>query len=214
MNTKNAIIQNLYTSTEMADCIRKMTPEPSQQDELRQNLFEALLSYDEEKILALHGSGVLKYYAIRILLNLNSRANPVNKKNRIGGHDDIDFISTLSGDNSSLGQHMTFKKHGSTPRKTTNIHSQYFTDEEQKILNQIHQRQAVAFDDIGIELEFMKNENGRGFLCSVVFQEYVNLGSVRKVAAAIGIPAKSVWNAVNEVRNRLKNKFHVHSDLV
>lgn len=180
MNTKNAIIQALYTSTEMAECIRKMTPEPDQQDELRQNLFEALLSYDDDKILTLHNSGVLKYYAIRILLNLNSKANPVNKKNRIGEHQSLDVPIKL-----------------------------IFTDDKE-----IHQQQAVAFNDIGMELEFMKNENGRGFLCSVVFQEYVNLGSVRKVAAAIGIPAKSVWNAVNEVRNRLKTKFHGHSDLV
>lgn len=196
----------------MADCIRKMTPEPSQQDELRQNLFEALLSYDEEKILALHGSGVLKYYAIRVLLNLRSRINETNKKNRFGSHIDIDYVFKLSGDNSSGSKSYTKKNAEASSSK--NLDPQYFSDEDQKRINQIHQRQAVAFDDIGIELEFMKNENGRGFLCSVVFQEYVNLGSVRKVAAAIGIPAKSVWNAVNEVRNRLKNKFHVHSDLV
>jgi len=200
----------------MADCIRKMTPELDQQDELRQNLFEALLSYDEEKIMALHNSGVLKFYSIRILMSLCSRVNKYNKteKERIGQHDNIDFVTTLGDLTASIGKHSFGRYTQSTLRKINKPLSQYFSDEDHAQQNQIHQRQAVAFNDIGMELEFIKNENGRGFLCSVVFQEYVNLGSVRKAAAAIGIPAKSVWNAVNEVRSRLKTKFHAHSDLV
>lgn len=66
---KNSIVTELYKSKEFNDCINKMEPEHLR-DDLRSEVIVILLETDEAKLHTLHSTGGLKYYTVRIILNL------------------------------------------------------------------------------------------------------------------------------------------------
>lgn len=69
MATKNQIIEELYKSREFNDCIAKMEPEHLR-DDLRSEVMLILLETDEQKLIAIHTAGALKFYTVRIIMNL------------------------------------------------------------------------------------------------------------------------------------------------
>lgn len=80
--TKNEIIAELFTSKDFNACIRKMEPK-NLQDELKSEVALILCEKPEEKILELYNSGGLKFFTVRIILNLiKSNSSPFYKKFR------------------------------------------------------------------------------------------------------------------------------------
>lgn len=70
MATKNEIIAELYESREFNDCINKMEPEHLR-DDLRSEVVLILLETPEEKIQLINEQvNGLKYYTVRVILNL------------------------------------------------------------------------------------------------------------------------------------------------
>jgi hypothetical protein len=67
--TKNQIIEELYRSKEFNDCISKMEPEHLR-DDLRAEVTLILLETDDQRLIAIHSAGALKYYTVRIIINL------------------------------------------------------------------------------------------------------------------------------------------------
>jgi hypothetical protein len=67
--TKNEIVGQLFTSKEFNDCIVKMEPDHLR-DDLKAEVALILLETPDEKIIALHERKELKFYAVRIILNL------------------------------------------------------------------------------------------------------------------------------------------------
>lgn len=67
--SKNEIIEELYRSKEFNDCINKMEPEHLR-DDLRAEVVLILLETEEQRLLAIHTAGALKYYTVRIIINL------------------------------------------------------------------------------------------------------------------------------------------------
>jgi hypothetical protein len=81
--TKNQIIAELYESREFNDCIGKMEPEHLR-DDLRAEVMLILLETDERKLLDIHANGGLKFYTVRIILNLiQSKTSSFYKKYRL-----------------------------------------------------------------------------------------------------------------------------------
>lgn len=66
---KNEIVAELFTSKEFNDCIGKMEPEHLR-DDLRAEVALILLETDERKLIEIHANGGLKYYTVRIIMNL------------------------------------------------------------------------------------------------------------------------------------------------
>ena len=66
---KDKILSELFTSKEFHLAINKMEPECYRED-LKQEVFLVLCSTDSQKILQLHESKQLKFYATRIMLNM------------------------------------------------------------------------------------------------------------------------------------------------
>lgn len=66
---KNEIIEELFKSREFNECINKMEPEHLR-DDLRSEVVLILLETDERKLMDIHASGGLKFYTVRIILNL------------------------------------------------------------------------------------------------------------------------------------------------
>jgi hypothetical protein len=66
---KNEIVAELFISKEFNDCIEKMEPEHLR-DDLRAEVTLILLETNEGKLIDIHRSGGLKFYTVRIILNL------------------------------------------------------------------------------------------------------------------------------------------------
>lgn len=82
MATKNQIIEELYRSKEFNDCISRMEPEHLR-DDLRAEVTLILLETDEQKLLAIHAGNALKFYTVRIIINLiQSKTSLFYKKYR------------------------------------------------------------------------------------------------------------------------------------
>jgi hypothetical protein len=80
--TRDKIITDLFVSKDFTGCIAKMKPE-CLQDELKSEVALILCEMSEEKILELYNSGGLKFYTVRIILNLiKSNTSPFYKKFR------------------------------------------------------------------------------------------------------------------------------------
>lgn len=82
MLSKNEIVAQLFSSKEFNDCIGKMDPEHLR-DDLRGEVILILLETDEKKLRDLQDNGGLKFYTVRIILNLiQSKTSPFYKKYR------------------------------------------------------------------------------------------------------------------------------------
>lgn len=69
MATKNEIVTEVFNSKDFNDCIGKMEPEHLR-DDLRAEVVLILLETDERRLIEIHASGGLKYYTVRIIINL------------------------------------------------------------------------------------------------------------------------------------------------
>lgn len=79
---KNEIVEELYRSREFNDCIGKMEPDHLR-DDLKAEVMLILLETSEEKIRQLYEQKVLKFYTVRIILNLiQSKTSSFFKKYR------------------------------------------------------------------------------------------------------------------------------------
>jgi hypothetical protein len=66
---KNEIVAELYGSKEFNDCIGKMEPEHLR-DDLKAEVTLILLETEERKLMEIYAAGALKFYTVRIILNL------------------------------------------------------------------------------------------------------------------------------------------------
>ena len=67
--TKNSIIEQVYTSSWLDDVIGKMHPEDLR-DDLKQEAIMVLLEMDEQRLLEMQQSGMIKFFTIRIVINM------------------------------------------------------------------------------------------------------------------------------------------------
>jgi hypothetical protein len=83
VRTKNEIVAELFNSREFNDCINKMDPEHLR-DDLRSEVALILLETEDQKIMAIDQKGELRFYTVRIILNLiQSKTSPFYKKYRM-----------------------------------------------------------------------------------------------------------------------------------
>jgi hypothetical protein len=78
----NEIIAYWYKHPKVDECIRLQEPKHLQED-LKQEVFVILMGTDQSKVTALHESGDMIYYIVRIVLNtIQSNTSPFFKKYR------------------------------------------------------------------------------------------------------------------------------------
>jgi hypothetical protein len=66
---RNEIVTELYNSKEFNDCIGKMEPDHLR-DDLRAEVALILLETEDKRLIEIHTAGALKFYTVRIILNL------------------------------------------------------------------------------------------------------------------------------------------------
>lgn len=83
------IVATWYTNKEVDDCLRNRFP-ADLVDDVRQDLFEILLKTGEERILHLHNTGKMRFYIVRIIINLSRQQRNVVFKNYRPPHTDFE----------------------------------------------------------------------------------------------------------------------------
>ena len=66
---RQAIITELYNSTDINNAIGKMQPYELQ-DDLRQEVFMVLCEMEEDRLIQMYAEGYLKYFIVRTILNM------------------------------------------------------------------------------------------------------------------------------------------------
>lgn len=66
---KSAILTELYKSPEVDNCIWKMVGQTNRED-FKQELFIIIADIDEKLLIRLHGEKKLKYYVVRVIINM------------------------------------------------------------------------------------------------------------------------------------------------
>lgn len=69
MDRRQEIISELYNSKELSEALQKMNP-PELRKDLKQELFVVICKMDAEKLFELQSRNELRYYTVRIMLNL------------------------------------------------------------------------------------------------------------------------------------------------
>lgn len=93
--TKNEILSELFTSKDFNQCIRKMKPE-NLQDELRAEVALILCEKPEDLIIGLADRKELRFYTVRIILNLiQSNTSQFYKKFRVNNLELSEIIEPI-----------------------------------------------------------------------------------------------------------------------
>lgn len=190
---RNEIIAELYNSREFNETIGKMHP-AGLRDDLRSEVILILCEKDEQEIISIYQSGGLKYYTVRIILNLiQSSTSPFYKKFRIQSLDlsvlrdqtSYDIASELSDstvvDNKELSKFSLRYSIGGV------YHDE--TSDRQHL-------EGLALDAIDTLYWYDKE----------IIKLYLKLGTYRAVEDETGIPWESVYKTVQKACQKIKLK--------
>ena len=151
-------------------------------DELRQDVFLALLQYDKEKILDMYERKCLKFFTIRIALNQfrskNSKFYYQNFKHQNDSlsipHDEL-----IENADAILYANELYELQGETKY-------------------QILERKIVSVENQIDGLRYFERE---------ILKLYLKLGTYKKVAEDTGIPVRTIANAVKNAINNVQIKL-------
>lgn len=204
--TKDRIIADLFKSEEFNSCIAKMKPEQLQ-DDLKSEVMLILLESSDQKIIDLYQAGGLKFYTVRIILNLiQSNTSPFFKKFRqqseeIKGYelsrkefknndqDDIVLINN-GGDSYNSIQDLLLQESESNQEYA----GQVFSILERREKREEMEDQAIAEID---KLYWYDRE---------LVKLYLKHGNYRAIEQETNIPWESVYKTIQKAFKRIKLK--------
>jgi hypothetical protein len=171
--TTSEIISDLYISRELDDCISKMVRAGDRGD-FKQELFLIVATIEEGIIKRLHDDNKLKFYVVKIIMNLaNQERNTYHKKYRSTKVVyDTDKVMSLPH-----------------PAESSEMEMRQAREDKEMVL--VHE---VS----NLESKFKTHYYTR--LCELIAEH----GSMRAVSRLTGIPTMSISDAIKKVRNHLK----------
>lgn len=194
MPTKNELLMKIYDSKEIGEVIGRINPEHLR-DDLKQHVFLQLLEKPDEFIIGLETGGKLKNYIVKMICQMV--------------HFKKDKFYFVQGHDSKGNQREIYVDLQRLQVVTDNVHDNgYFSDPKYFLYHESfdavnkpeEQAQHRAEDLCNEELEKVYWYN-RDLL-----KLYVELGSYEAVAQEVGIPKKSVFNAVKKAKEQIKSK--------
>lgn len=172
--TINEIIEEIYTSKDFDDCIRK-TVIPEHQADFKQELVLKIYDIPHPKLSELYYRNELKYYIVRIIINL------VKNKNK--------------------SYHKTYLEKGVVyDSEKVDKYNKHEEEEDLEERWQHELRELQLLCEIDRLDETMKTPFYK-LLVYLIDKE----GSMRAVSRLTGIPVSSISEAVKRVRNHLNN---------
>lgn len=186
--TRNEIITELYESRDFNNCIAKMKPEHLQ-DELKAEVMLILCEKDETLIKALHQKGDLRFYTVRIILNLiQSNTSPFYKKFRTEHLDISVFGDGCPSNNDRPGLLSGY-------HELSNYHKSNSDERDAEVIA-LKQLQEAALSEID-NLYWYDRE---------IVNLYLKLGNYRAVERETGIPWESVYKTVQRSCKKIRER--------
>lgn len=196
--TVNHIIEQLYNSKEVDDCIRKMVRQDHQQD-FKQELFLKIFEIPQQRIISLYESNGLKFYIVRSLINLVKNASSVYNKNYVRPERDRVVLYEKS-------EEYTVDVYCKNEALFTDHHD---PDEfEQRLESE--ERETMAVHEINNNFDDAFNTPYYRLLVHLIEKH----GTMREVSRQTGIPIASISEAVKKTRNYLKNKIYNDAETI
>lgn len=194
--TVNEIIESLYNSSEVDDCIRRMVREDHRKD-FKQELFIKIYDIPAERLLALNERGEIKFYIVRSLINLVKNKSSVYNKNYLRPEYEKIVMDQKTENRMADEQDGVFR----SALPTASLSD--IDDPEH-----LNQRAETEQKEMKM-LEEINNLDDR--FGTHYYRTLVNLvseaGSMREVSRRTGIPVASISEAVKKVRNHLKKIY-------
>lgn len=180
--TKNQIITELFQSKEFNECINKMDPDHLR-DDLRSEVMLILCEKSEDEIISLQAEGRLRFYTVRIILNLiQSSTSPFYKKYR--------------------QQHAEYVETGEAVE-----------DLKTKLIEHYEEQQSREIDIRLIremkEDEVMAAINQLYWYDKEVILLYMKHGNYRAIETETGIPWESTYNTIQKAFKKIRQRVQL-----
>lgn len=192
----NEIIEHLYNSVEVDDCIRRMV-RPDHQQDFKQELFLKIYEIPEERLIGLYERKELKFYVVRSLINLVKNSSSVYNKNYViperAKVEPMKIDVSESNDEYKIG--------------LANGESRMIDiDDPDDLIKRIEfeEKEIMLIDEINNKLD---DEFGTHYYRNLVHL-ITEHGSMREVSRRTGIPIASISEAVKKVRNHLNRVYN------
>lgn len=192
--SRNEIIADLYNSREFKETILKMNP-AHLQDDLKSEVMLILCEKEENEIISIYESGGLKYYTVRIILNLiQSSTSPFYKKFRQQSYDLSILRDQTSYDVASELSDSTDVNNIELSKFALRYMSSQ--EEDAESINYKQTIECLALNEID-NLYWYDKE---------IIKLYLKLGNYRAVEAETGIPWESIYKTVQKACKKIKLK--------
>lgn len=195
--TVNHIIEQLYNSKEVDDCIRKMVRQDHRQD-FKQELFLKIYEIPAQRLLMLDERKELKFYVVRCLINLVKNNSSVYNKN---------YVKPERDNVTMWSDHKTRKEDNddySAAFKNEAMLLDLKNPDELAERIESEERECRAINEINNNFDDAFNTPYYRTLVHLISEH----GSMREVSRQTGIPIASISEAVKKARNHLKNKIY------
>lgn len=171
--TFDQIISDLYISPDLDRCIAKQVRREDW-DDFKQELFTIICGLDKEMVVKLHGEMKLKYYVVRIVINLSRQSN--NKYKRT--YQDKKMVYGDMAEVIHPAEHNTLQERIEAERRELMLvdHVEHHLD-----------------DQLGTKFPYYRT------LVKLIAEK----GSIREVSRMTGIPAMSISDSMKKVRKHL-----------
>lgn len=190
MATKNEIVTELYNSKDFNDCIGKMEPEHLR-DDLKAEVTLILLETEEGKLMEIHAAGALKFYTVRIILNLiQSKTSLFYKKFR-QHFTPIDIRQDYSGNNYVADM---IKVGKSFDKMTMDLQLTHEEDHKEREAREEVEDKALS------EIDNLYWYNAG------IVKLYLKHGNYRAIEQDTGIPYSSAYKTIQKSFQEIKQK--------
>ena len=176
--TVNAIIEKLYKSNDLDNCIRKMV-RPDHQADFKHELILLLYDKPQSLILSLYNTSGLTYYVVRIILNLvNQKRNVYHRTyNDYSVLYDTEIVSQVKREHEPVDIEKRLKEE----------------EKEQRLINHIKN---------GLD------EKDKFPYYRELVEAVERYGGIRKASKATGVPRNTISRAIKRVREKLNSIYN------
>lgn len=178
---RNKILSDLYQSKELEALLNKMHPDHLR-DDLKQELFLVLSSMPDEKLLSLHQSGGLRFWATRTVLNMVCS-------------DRSTFHQMYRQTKVEFEEVPVFKKH------------EYITDFNE--VEEMELRHSSLLSAVNKSMDSLHWYDKELFVRYIEAGSADKLVKIMKETTAHPIPKRSILNTVKRVKEQIKKEVHV-----
>lgn len=197
--SRDKILSDLFTSKDFTSCISKMNP-ANLQDELKAEVALILCEMEDEKLIGMANRNELKFYTVRIILNLiQSSTSPFYKKFR-SGFTVMNDMATINQDIFSvIGNDLDILESwdGNGDNNVQYKKAKYLKNEFIKMNDDSYDiRKDLAIAEID-NLYWYDRE---------ILKLYIQYGTYRKIEEITGIPFESIYKTTQNACKLIRDK--------